>query len=126
MTAETFSLGAVLSITTGVLLCPIDGVYRILNFMTGDSIYTHQIPRVSQECRPHLLRQFPALAEVDKSGVTPDNWQAWLQALEATHGSLLAVEPLPPGEHYEIDPISELAEKIHPSRIIVAGGPDHG
>lgn len=122
MTTESFSLGAVLSITTGVLLCPIDGVYRLLNFMTGDSIYTHQIPRVSQECKPHLLRQFPALTQVDTSTVTPENWQAWLRDQEAKHGDTLTVEPLPPGEHYQIDPLSELAEKVHPSKIIVAGG----
>lgn len=119
MTTESFSLGAVLTVTTGVLLCPIDGVYRILNFMTGDSIYTHQIGRVSEECKPHLLRQFPALAEVDASSVTSENWQAWLHQQEAVHGDALAVEPLPPGEHYQIDPISELAEKVHPSKIVV-------
>jgi hypothetical protein len=118
-TSQSFSLGAVLSITTGVLLCPIDGVYRILNFMTGDSIYTHQLPRVSDECKPHLFRQFPALAEVDASSVTGENWQAWLREQEAKHGDTLNVEPLPPGEHYQIDPISELAEKVHPSKILV-------
>jgi hypothetical protein len=117
MTTESFSLGAVLTVTTGTLLCPIDGIYRILNFMTGDGIYTHQLGRVSEECKPHLLRQFPALADVDASGVTPDNWQAWLLAQEAVHGDMLAVEPLPPGEHYEIDPLSDLAEKVHPSKI---------
>lgn len=119
MTTESFSLGTILSVTTGKLLCPIDGVYRILNFMTGDSIYTHQIPRVSRECAPHLLRQFPGLAEVDASAVTPENWLAWLREQEAKHGDMFAVEPLPPSEHYAIDPISELAEKVHPSKIIV-------
>jgi hypothetical protein len=117
-TTESFSLGAVLSVTTGRLLCPIDGVYRILNFMTGDSIYTHQIPRVMDECKPHLLRQFPALAQVDASIVTPDNWQDWLHQQEAVHGDQLTVAPLPPGEHYQIDPLSELAEKVHPSKIV--------
>lgn len=117
--AESFSLGAVLSVTTGTLLCPIDGVYRILNHMTGDSIYTHQIPRVSRECGPALLKQFPALAEVDASAITPENWQAWLHEQEAKHGDTFNVEPLPPGEHYQIDPVSELAEKVHPSKIAV-------
>ena len=119
MTKESFSLGTVLSVTTGKLLCPIDGVYRILNFMTGDNLFTHQLPRVSRECAPHLLKQFPALADVDVSTVTPDNWQAWLHEQEAKHGDVLEVEPLQPGEHYQIDPLSELAEKVHPDKILV-------
>lgn len=119
MTTESFSLGAVLSITTGVLLCPMDDVYRILNFMTGDSLFTHQIPRASRECAPYLLNQFPALANVDASGVTPENWQTWLREQVAKHGDTFAVAPLPPGEHYQIDPISELVEKVHPDKIVV-------
>lgn len=69
MESKTFPLGTVLSITTGYLLAPngIGGVYEILNFMTGDNLYTHQLPRVGRECAPYLLKQFPALAspEVD-------------------------------------------------------------
>lgn len=124
--AKTFPLGTVLSITTGRMLAPngISGVYEILNFMTGDSIYTHQIPRVCAECKPVLLKQFPALAEVDVSSVTEENWEAFLQGLAQRLPPAFDVQPMAPGEHYEIDPVSELAEMIHPSKIIVvrAGG----
>ena len=113
-----FPLGDILSITTGVLLCPIGKVYEILNYMTGDNLFTHQLPRVSRECEPYLLKQHPQLAEIDASGVNGDNWQEFLQAQVAKYGAELPVAKLPPGEHYEIDPISELAEKVHPDKII--------
>ncbi len=78
MKTKKFHLGDVLSITTGRLVSSrhIDGVYEILNFMTDDNLFTHQLPRAMGECRPHLLRQFSQLAtpemdfavdELDKS-----------------------------------------------------------
>lgn len=123
---RTFDLGDVLSITTGMLVSPrlITGVYDILNFMTGDNLYTHQLPRVSEECRPYLLKQHPQLADIDASHVGRENWQQWMQQQVDKFGQTLEVEPLPPGEHYFIDPMSELAEKVHPDKIIVVGSGD--
>ncbi len=73
---KSFHLGDILSITTGrlVSLRHIDGVYDILNFMTGDNLFTHQLPRASRECAPELKKQFPALAEITGDDVTKDNW----------------------------------------------------
>ena len=64
MQTKQFHLGDVLSITTGRLVSPrhIDGVYDILNFMTGDNLFTHQLPRAFDECKPYLVAQFPQLA----------------------------------------------------------------
>ena len=67
MQTKQFHLGDVLSITTGRLVSPrhIDGVYDILNFMTGDNLFTHQLPRASDECKPYLVAQFPQLAAAE-------------------------------------------------------------
>lgn len=149
MTAKTFPLGTVLSVTTGLLLSPdgIGGVYEILNHMTGDNLYTHQLPRVSRECEPHLLRQFPVLsspemqfaaAELKEMLNTPSGEAnpgalcvGWLSKLTSGRYGIQVpeqfdVEQLAPGEHYEIDPMSELAEMVHPSKIVavIAGGSD--
>lgn len=60
---KEFSLGDVLSITTGRLLSErrIDGVYDILNWMTGDDLFTHQLPRAGKACQPWLVEQYPQL-----------------------------------------------------------------
>jgi hypothetical protein len=60
---KEFSLGDVLSITTGRLLSErhMDGVYDILNWMTGDNLYTHQLPRDGKACEPWLIEQYPQL-----------------------------------------------------------------
>jgi hypothetical protein len=115
-----FHIGDILSITTGHLVSPrhIEGVYDILNFMTRDNLFTHQLPRASRECAPHLLRQHPMLDHVDASGVNADNWRAWLDAQIVKFGLTLPVEPVPEHVHEFIDPMSELAEKVHPDKII--------
>lgn len=120
---KEFHIGDILSITTGRLVSPrhIEGVYDILNYMTGDSLFTHQLPRASKECEPHLLRQHPMLSHVDASGVNPENHLTWLDAQVVKFGLTLPVEPLPEHAHEFIDPLSELAEKVHPDRIIVVG-----
>lgn len=63
-TNRTFPLGDVLSITTGRFLSSrgMDGIYEILNYMTGDNLFTHQLPRAIDECAPWLLRRYPHLS----------------------------------------------------------------
>lgn len=58
-----FPIGVVLSLTTGRLVSPshMDGIYEALRFLTGEDVYTHQIPRVMKECEPWLKSQFPLL-----------------------------------------------------------------
>lgn len=116
-----FHITDILTITTGNLVSNrhMDGVYDLLNFMTGGSIYTHQIPRVMRECEPALKRQHPHLTDADTSGITPENLAARTEEWIAAYGETLPVAPLAPGQHEEIDPISELAEKVHPDRIMV-------
>ena len=73
----------------------IDGIYDILNFMTRDNLYTHQLPRVRRECVPHLLRQHPQLAGVKIDGVTPENVSQVLKELCVEYGETLLVTQLP-------------------------------
>lgn len=112
MITKRFHLGDVLSVTTGVFVTPggIEALYELLNFMTGDNLFTHQLPRASEECAPELLRQHPELAEV----VVPEEFAdeaavwAWLAEQMDRFGAQLDVAPLRLGDHTSIDPIAEL------------------
>lgn len=115
---KRFTLGAVLSVTTGTLLCDIGDVYVILNHMTGDNLFTHQLPRASEECAPHLRKQFPALADETAADVTKENWREWLTAAEARYGNAFDVEPLPDGAHEVRDPIAEAVDMVGPERVV--------
>lgn len=60
---KSFHISDVLSVITGRLVSSrhMAGVYEILNFLTGDDLFTHQLPRAERECEPWLRSQFPSL-----------------------------------------------------------------
>jgi hypothetical protein len=120
---KDFALGDVLSITTDCLVSRdhIDGVYRILNYMTGDNLFTHQLPRAAGECKPALLAQHPQLADVEvpEEFGGKEHVYSWLAEQEAIYGVTLPVEPLAAEDHTRIDPFSELRMK-RPDMPIIA------
>ena len=120
MSTKRFHLGDVLTVTTGKLLSPagMSGVYAILEHLTGEPIFTHQIGRVLGEAAPHMLAQYPALAAEKGDDVTPEGHARWLAEKSRIYGEWFDVSPLPEHAHESIDPISELAEKLHPDKIV--------
>ena len=93
-----FHVGDIISITTGRLVSPrrIDGVYDILNYMTGNDSFTHQLPRAFKECAPSLKAQHPDLVEVDipEGLADPDRFQRFLGELVVKYGDERPVLPL--------------------------------
>lgn len=123
MATKEFPIGAVLSVVTGRLVSEnhMDGVYEVLNFMSGESLFTHQLPRVSQEAEPIILAMHPHLAEakIEAEQVNGENWRDWLATWTARYGATIAVPQMTIAEHERIDPHSELAEKVPSDRIVV-------
>lgn len=121
--SKQFSLGDVLTVATGRLLTRrgMSGVYDILNFMTGDDLYTHQIPRALEECGPHMRRQHPqvVLIEVPEVLESQENVWSWLASQEAVHGDSFCVTPIPAEDHASIDPLTELAQIAGDKPIVV-------
>lgn len=136
---KKFHISDVLSVTTGRLVSDrhIEGVCDILEWMSGESLMTHQLPRVGKEAKPVLSAKFPHLSkeslsadldELDQLLQSANRDQkksaaivrSWVSALASRFGSEFAVPKLNENQHEYIDPTSELAEKVHPDRIIVA------
>lgn len=113
-------LADLLSVTTGVLLSHdhIGGVYRVLNFLTDDSLMTHQLPAAVEVMRPVLLRQLPWLESLAApKGVTTEELLAWRDWAETEYGTEheVTAEPSAWGEH---DPIQDLVDMVGPERVI--------
>lgn len=146
MKTRDFDLGDVLSITTGHLVSRrhMDGVYDILNFMTGDNLFTHQLPRAADECKPWLLRWFPELAKAGTSknlarlgelidctehrkespAVAVEMWLKWMAEpgtcnLKKTY----TVQAIPRDDHDIKDPVEELKELVPEHKIFVVDVP---
>lgn len=62
---KTFPVAVVLAVTTGRVLCSIEQIYDVVNWITGDNIYTHQIPRAMRFGKPILEKAYPELAKAD-------------------------------------------------------------
>lgn len=114
MTTKNYHLGDILSITHDRLLSPrhIEGVYDILGFMTGETLFTHQLPRAGRECKPVLLAQLPQLAEIDAENVNAGNWKGWLAEQVTKYGETLPVAPLPKREPKYDTPLGDLVEMV--------------
>lgn len=109
--SRTFPLGVVLSVTTTKLLCSLDAVYDVLGFMTGETLFTHQLPRAFHQCAPEILRQHPLLASANTDSVTPENWRVLLAQWSGVFGPELSLTPLPPEQRAPMDPLAELVAK---------------
>lgn len=119
-TTRRFDLADILSITTGRLVSPrlMEGVYEILSFMTGEPLFTHQLPRACDVCQPALLAQHPQLAEVVLD-VHRDSIAGWLADKKARFGEQLDVRALSPGAYEPMCPVEEAEELTGVRPIIV-------
>ena len=124
---KEFPTGDVLSVVTDRLVPsdghkhPVDAIYSVLNWMTGESVYTHQIPRIGREAKKVILAMHPHLAEAVKEAeqVSGDNWREWRDRWINRYGPNIAAPKMTIAEHERIDPLSELSEMVHLDKIIV-------
>lgn len=116
---KTFKIGVVLTVIGDIFLCgKVNDLYEILNFMTGVSLFTHQLPRAVRYVKPFILKQHPQLEEYCDKGINPENWREKLDYWTSVFGKELELEPC---EYYEHkDPIEELEEMVEKEKIIVA------
>lgn len=122
MQVKSFHVGDILSITTGVLASPnhMGGVYDILDFMTGEGLFTHQLPRAAEACAPELAAQLP---EVAAYGCPPqingaEAVAVWVDFVAREVGEFHYVATLPPGVYRRMGPIQEFAE-IAPGKPVI-------
>jgi len=111
-----FTLGQVLSITTGRLMCDIGGVYSILSHMTGQSLFTHQLPEAGRLCKPILLQAFPQLAGIELGDVNKDNYLDKCAALTAIHGDSFDCPTLSTWKYS--DPIQSAIDMMGEDRVM--------
>ena len=123
-----FTTGEIISAGLGKLACDLEGVYKIMNFLTGDNLFTHQLPRAFHSCEAWVIEQHPWLRELDTSALNPQTWRVWLADAETRFGKMHELLPLPEGQWHSVDPIREAVElmedktKVIPIVISAEGG----
>lgn len=119
---KIFHIGDLLSVTDRYLVSPnhIHGVYDVIDYVTGEAHFTHQLPRAAEVVKPWLLEQHPWLAEIE----VPDGLDSeakvlkWLEDLTAKYPAHHTVEPMPFGMYVGREPIVEARELAPQAQII--------
>ncbi|GGW15763.1 hypothetical protein GCM10018980_51730 [Streptomyces capoamus] len=122
--SRAFALADVLSVTTEKLLSRrhMDGIYDILSYMTGQSLFTPQLPDACDKAKPALLEQHPQLVDVcPPDGLDRHDLLAWLTEAERVHGETLDVQPLTDWQHR--DPIEDACDKVGAEKVYVVPVP---
>lgn len=114
-----FTTAEIITAGTGKLCCQMEGVYKILNFLTGDNLYTHQLPRAFRACEAWVIEQHPWLKELDESKCNPETVWEWLADAEARFGKMHELQPLPQDRWLSKGPVAELLEMEVPRDRII-------
>ncbi len=106
---RNFDLGTVLTVTTGRLFTDMDNLYDVLNYLSNDEIYTHQIPRVIRTAGAYVLQKYPQLDGVGKDVVinNEQDVKTFLDRQKDVYGDSFGLSPMPEELCQHIDPIEE-------------------
>lgn len=118
--------GEIISVGTGKLCCSMDKVYEIMNFLTGDNLFTHQLPRAFEACKEHVTAQHPWLEQINEEDCTPETWKEWLAGVENDYGTEHELTALPPGEWLIVDPVVEAEVMFGKDKVVVVEGKGEG
>lgn len=113
-----FPIGVILSITTGRLCChQFSDMHEALDYLTGETLFTHQLPRAADAVRPVLFDQHPFLRDLQFPGDDVDNHRDpvgftmdWVNDVAERYGRTLIVTPAAPDVYEPKHPIVELDE----------------
>ncbi|MBE6155207.1 MAG: hypothetical protein E7164_00425 [Firmicutes bacterium] len=116
---KEFDLGVILTITTGRLFAHYDEIYDVLNYLTGGTIHTHQMPRVSEIAKNYVLSLHPELKGVGLYTVinTWDDVKAFVDIQKEIFGEKIALSPMSNSDGYVyVDPKDEASELMSNKR----------
>jgi hypothetical protein len=104
MADKQLKIGAVLTITTGIVMVErFDGVGEAFEWIMGHPVWTHEMPSFFEAGKERVLRQYP-----DFPTDAGDDWRAVLAAAKVKYGDTIAIEE---GEATrEADPITTLVK----------------
>lgn len=137
---KLFHISDVLTVTTHRFVSSrgVHGIYDTLNFLTGDNLMTHQLPRASRQCDAWLREQYPQLMpdsqemakmleQLDKLEVkTKSTMREWVMEVMVQFGlpEMLPLNPMPSGRYTSIDPIAEACTMFGASTVVAVAAPD--
>lgn len=119
METKAFSTAAVVSLTSGMLLCDFSKMHELAEYVMGHPVWSHEFASkpMWDLMKLKLLEQHPCLP-TDSKGVTKDTWQDFLAAACAKFGETLTITK---GEEVRAaDPVTTARAMLGPDKPIIA------
>lgn len=115
MTKKKFTIATIISGVYGTLLTNVANLYTLYNYMTGDNLFTHQLPRALTVCAPYILKELPQLENFRNhiAEITPENYTAYIIKATEMFGYELEISSLPEGVWEHKDAVAEMLEKMN-------------
>lgn len=110
MSARTFHIGEIITVAAGTFVSPtgMDGIYQLVDHVTGETHMTHQLPRASRELQPVLREWFPWLNTIQIPPISNEReGRAFLADVAVVHGEYHEVPTLPAGVYVAREPLAE-------------------
>jgi hypothetical protein len=120
MEKKAFSVPAIVSLTTGRLLCDFSAMHEIAEWVMGHPIWTHEFASEAMWglMKMKVREQHPDLPDEAPEWVERDTWEKWRDQLVAQFG---ATRELTKGdEERDADPITTARNIIGPDKPIIA------
>lgn len=118
-----FGLGAVLGVSTGILMSEFGEMQEVVEHLCGGPVWTHELLSVAEPCREEVLRQRPDLAGVvvpDLSEIE-DKWaflKGWLVGQAQIYGDRITLTG-GLGPMRTKGPVETLSDLIGADRVVV-------
>jgi len=111
--SRQFDLETVLTVTTHILLTNMGSVHDALNYLTGEDLYSHQLPRALGVASNYVLGLYPQLGEVNIVGgqmSSAAEVKKFTDEQKAKYGDILSLSPMPKGMYEAMNPLDELVK----------------
>jgi hypothetical protein len=118
MSTQEFPTAAIVSLTTGILLCDFSEMHKAAEFMMGHPIWTHHFAdkELRRKMRDAVIAQHSDIP-VALDGVTKENYKEHVAALEAKFGSTLLMRS---GDgHMAMSPLDGIPDHLKDNTILV-------
>jgi hypothetical protein len=118
-TPKTVPLGALLGMSTGILLTDFPTLHAAIERLAGGPVWTHQLPAAMTALRPALIEQHPWLDEIPAPNLTGEEAvAAFLAPLIERYGDQHQLTAAPAG--WSSNPVTDLVDLMggDASRVI--------
>jgi len=105
-----FKTEDIVSSALGKLAGDMDGIYKVLSHMVGESLCTHQLGPAMKVVKDDMIEQHPWLNDVDFEGLSVENHENWLAELHEKFGAEHELTPSAKDVWGNHDPIEDLIE----------------